>query len=322
MKESKLRNFLLLVALGLQTAAPARALDTETEGFVKTKIEPNPIVEQITPVSSAATIFDSRSDQGRPQQIAQSSFYVSLAEGRLSARVFASSDFCDPSECGGVGTWAKYSARAWSRVKMKETLFLTVPAGNYPSGLDVKLPVQVNGLLSASGDTSAQANGGYFVSLQRPETSDNRDSGILQAQGSGPNYPPLVLIDDDFVLEVFLVLPGTTLSEPLEVPYTVTANLGSNHQVFVQGRSFLEQGIAETDLENSLRFGCLIVPEGVTVASASGVFLEEPCSTAVPALGWPTLALLTALLASGGAAALRFRGSIRSRTLQEPGRTI
>lgn len=309
MKESKLRNFLLLVALGLQTAAPARALDTETEGFVKTKIEPNPIVEQITPVSSDPTIFDSRSDQGRPQQIAQSSFYVSLSEGRLSARVFASSDFCDASECGGVGTWAKYSARAWSLVKMKETLVLTVPPGSYPVGLDIQLPVAVDGLLSASGDTSAQADGGYFVELAGAGTFDNRNTGGLRAQGSGPNDPPSVLIDDAFVLEVDLVPPGTTLSEPLDVTFTVTANLGSTNQVFVQGRSFLEQGIAETDLENSLRFGCLIVPEGVTVASASGVFLEEPCSAAVPGLGWPALALLIALLvavARRGAAAPRF----------------
>ncbi len=152
-------------------------------------------------------------------------------------------------------------------IAFQDELTFLVPAGSYPDGLYTQVHGRFAGLYNSEVGAGAQISG--FASLH----TDVYDSGILSVgigeSGGGS-------IDETFMLVGAIIYPGQTLSIDIEVEVSVTAGIHRclNWAVEYNTGDGYVTGSGWNDFCGGLRFTELVVPEGISWWSASGVFLD------------------------------------------------
>ena len=167
------------------------------------------------------------------------------------------------------------------RAGFSDELFFTVPAGYYETGLQVGLTAYVRGTISS--DVGAGAEARCYVSLGYDDFSTGQLTVGVDESGT-------IVVDEDIVLTIVLVMPGTTLNQTTVYDEYVTAGIA-------RGRTWATSynpgggnviGDGDIDFANGVRITSIDVPPGVTWTSESGVFLSAVSaagdgSTAAPA---------------------------------------
>lgn len=190
-------------------------------------------------------------------------YYADLATGAIGAYSYAQSDRL--YACGNV-----------EKIGFSDRITFLVPAGTYTNDVTISLRGAITGTLSAtalSATAIANAQAGYYISF----------AGNL-FMTSPPYYAETTqVIYDPFDLTKTLVLGGTTLTEDKYYSYDLTASLNrASASTPTQYYSPYYYAEAEVDFSNTLQFTDVVVPEGVTWTSESGVFLTQSASVPEP----------------------------------------
>jgi hypothetical protein len=220
---------------------------------------------QVTSYSDSAQL------SADPGQASNSQWHANLATGSLGASLSANNAYGYNGPY--LGWW--YSG-AESTAGMMDTLHFTVPAGYYPSNVTVTITGSVEG--------SQFASGNYFSYVEW-------DGSIYSPYGGSSSsffyqntlINDSVAYDDPFAITSILVPGGTTLSSPSLIDVPVE---------FMLGRSAFQVGSgvpigdvyssANADFYNTMSISSIVVPNGVTWESASGVFFSNPTSAPEP----------------------------------------
>jgi len=189
-------------------------------------------------------------------------YFADLPAGSLGSHTFSTGDVTD--------FWP-YGFTADARVQQiyfSIRLDFTVPAGEYPAGVDVGISGRADGGLWSEIDSGASLQYGVTfgsASLQPPFLQIG-----IEESGS-------IAIHEPFELVTRIVAAGTVLPQPQVFPVVLTASISDNWTwaVLSGAPPNYQTGAAEVDLYSALRFTRVTVPAGVSWGSEDGVFLSD-----------------------------------------------
>lgn len=168
-------------------------------------------------------------------------------------------------------------ANAEGYVHLVDTLTFTIPAGTYADGVEVTASGYYSLYLEATG--RGQARGSFLASLGDVSLG----TGPLQVDGFG-GIDTLSLAEP-FALTLPLIVPGTTLLDPLQVSHSIALSYGLTTSLVAgtQGSPALPMSASGWfDGFKGAYFTSLALNDGnVTWDSASGVFLSDPIPPAI-----------------------------------------
>lgn len=216
------------------------------------------------------SLYDAITHVGEPlaPNEAQASYFADIDPGTVGAYALAA---------GGLTNFWPYGFTATGRVVdigFDILVDYLVPAGEYSEGVTVSATGRVTGNFSA--DFAASAQGQYSIHL-----------------GAGNLSPPLTHIENEETLtlnvdELFelshqTVAPGTELHEPSVVQIALSATFSNMTTSSVRTGTSPNYvlGSAEDSFYTGIEFMDMIVPEGVTWSTDTGVFLNEEDVSAV-----------------------------------------
>lgn len=224
--------------------------------------------------------------------VAWAGVHYDLAQGAIGASAQANNN---RQYDWSTLSWRYYdNAAAYTGVSVADDLYFTIPAGSYPDPLKVQISGLINGYISASGNYAAHAT--FKAALGAPE-----NPAIPAAWQLGENYSSgahimntAMAVNELFSLEATLLKPGTNLAESKTVGLRLGLSLGDGGTISAQTPVFWPDphlaGEAQSLFGNTLRIYDLQVPDGVTWASSSGVFLTD-----IQPIPEPSVALLMTL---------------------------
>jgi len=197
---------------------------------------------------------------GIEENYATIDYYANLATGAIGLYAYAESD-------------RLYARGSVGKIGFSDTLTFFVPEGYYADDLTVTLSGAITGTLSATATAHAQA--GYYISF--PGNVFMTSDGPYNAETTSAVYDP-------FELTRTLVSAGTNLESDSYFSCDLTASLNrASAWTPNQWSAPYYYAEAEVDFSNTLQFTDIIVPDGITWTSESGVFLSEyPGPTPVP----------------------------------------
>lgn len=189
-------------------------------------------------------------------------YFADLPAGALGSYTYSEGD---------VTAFYPYGFEATARVgqiSFAIRLDFTVPAGEYPAGVDVGLSGRADGGLWAEIDSGAQIQ--YEVTFGY----DSVRSPFMQI---GTYESGSIEFHEPFDLVTRIVSPGAVLPAPQVFPVTLNASITNNWTWTVLSGTppDYHAGTAEADLYSALRFTQVTVPAGVTWDSEDHVFLSD-----------------------------------------------
>lgn len=234
-----------------------------------------PIVRDI-PAGDHRSVADTATQIGPTGNVATSSYYASLAAGRIGSYVYGYGPHADLYEGGG--------AHVEATVSMDDRITITVPAGTYDEDLYVTLHGRLDGMITAQGvDGTRESNvhQTWQFSLYAPLGGDgtfNTSTPVYAYPDTSP-----VVVDQPFTLTGRILYAGTYSSDQ-----TVLVSILASLQARGSALSTYPYGDQVTsvlcDFNNTGQFTALELPEGCTWTSSSGVFMTEipePTSSAL-----------------------------------------
>lgn len=232
-----------------------------------------------TPVSGEDTLTDGPTEYHDDITCTGDPYAGNSATVRYFADLDAGSVAAYAYSTGGVLDWWPWGYTGTGRVdriSIELTLTFQVPIGVYPDGVSVSLSGAATGILESEYKAGAQAQ--YTINF----------GGIIQqsSMSVGIDEVDAVTFDDPILLTKQIVSPGTVLTAPHEYNVTLSAGLWNLQawSVMVWGSPDYITGAAEVDIfsgGNRIQFDEVIVPEGVTWHTDTGVFLDEGGVSAV-----------------------------------------
>jgi len=161
----------------------------------------------------------------------------------------------------------------------KDTLTFTIPAGSYPTGVWVDIPIDLAGWMDANGNPAFPEHVKAFVKW----SFYWRDGNYLADGIHLNNYsdPTERLVNTRLLLSECLLPAGTVLDEPEQVTRQFLAAI----QCVAGAYTEVVPGEAEVDFGSTARIVAVNVPPEVTWTSASGHFVPGPGPLALLAAG-------------------------------------
>ena len=210
--------------------------------------------------------------------------------GDPNAGNFATVKYFANLDTGSVGAYAystggilDYWPYGWTaagrvdRIYFELELTFEVPIGVYPDGVSVSLSGAATGILEAEYKATARTE--YYINFGGSLQESPLMSVGMDEVGTFP-------FDDPILVSKQIVSPGTELTEPHEYSVLLKAGLwntlASSFLLLSSPDSIT--GAAEVDVYNGgnrIQFDEVIVPEGVTWHTDTGVFLDEGNASAV-----------------------------------------
>jgi len=191
-------------------------------------------------------------------------FYANMFTATVSAQAYAH----------GVKTDTNHFQTGTGRVEdisFLDLLTYTVPAGYYPDGVQVSIGGSANGIIAS--DVGAGSRVQCYVSLY----TETFDTGILEV---GVDDEGMIQVNEDFMLTVELVPPGSTLVNPQDFNRELRVGIYNGRTWSVQyntGSGYVT-GDGYFDFSDGLEITQSHIPPGVTWTSESGVFPNFPSS--------------------------------------------
>jgi len=171
-----------------------------------------------------------------------------LASGSL--RTYAWAQYTDPSPY--------WHTNGQARSQLREGLLFELAPGHYEDGAVVTVLGYLSGSLAAVGSYP-----GTHATVSCQASFFGRDFEYSASEGP--------FVGESIQLSAPLITPGSTLTDPLEIPADVYASLVTEAQV-----KPTEVSSARCDFGGTFRFTEVQVPEGVRWTSESGLFLTIP----------------------------------------------
>ncbi len=170
-------------------------------------------------------------------------------------------------------------AVAKAAADFKDTLTFTIPAGSYPAGVWVDIPIDLAGWMDVNGDPAFPEHVKAYV-----QWNFYWWDGSYLADGIHLNNysdPAERLVNNRLLLSECLLPAGTVLDEPEQVTRQFLAAI----QCVAGAHMQMVPGEAEVDFGSTARIVAVNVPPEVTWTSASGHFVPGPGPLGPLALG-------------------------------------
>jgi len=264
----------------LLAAAPASAaLDHHVSGdlyaYAHNANAGVPISRDI-PAGAATSVADTATQIGPTGNTATASYYANLATGSLGTYIYGHGPQANVYGGGGASLEA--------HVHMDDRIYVTIPPGTYGQDLYVALHGHVEGVISAAGVDGSRASNGYqvwYFSLGGPLGGDGTFS--VRTDNIYPDTSPYV-VNEDFTLTARVLYDGTYATERV-VTLFVVASLKSKGAALGTYPYGDETTSVLCDFYHTGEFTSLVVPDGCTWESGSGVFIPEPATMGLLAAG-------------------------------------
>ena len=189
-------------------------------------------------------------------------YSADIATGEIKSYEYAQSDNVYKSSATGRINGVGFS----------DTLTFTLAAGTYDDDVEISLVGAITGSLDSNLDAGARIQ--YYITFGF-ET-------LFHDYTVNPDEDRSINVNDPFSLTKILVTAGTELLTPTEFSYALTASF-ANDYAWATGsgahsnsyNTGTYESVGEVDFYNTLQFTDVIVPDGVTWTSESGVFLSQ-----------------------------------------------
>ncbi len=191
-------------------------------------------------------------------------FYADMSTATVSAQAYAHG-VKDDTNHFHVGTGRVEG------ISFLDLLTYTVPAGYYADGVEVSIGGKVTGTIGS------EIGAGSKIQCNVSLYTESFDTGVLEV---GVDEEGTIQVNEDFMLTVQLVLPGSTLAGPKEfnLQFRVGIYNGQTWSVQYNPGSGYVTGDGYLDFSDGLKITQFKVPPGVTWTSESGVFPTLPSS--------------------------------------------
>ncbi len=193
-------------------------------------------------------------------------FYANLLSATVSSQAYALG-----TQTGPYITNISTSTGRVERIWFRDGLIYTVAAGYYADGVQVSIGGRARGTIVS------EVGAGSHVQCRVDFSTEVFDTGLL---GVGVDDEGTLQVNEDFLLTVQLLFPGSTLSSPREFNLPLTAGIfnGQTWAVAYNTGSGYVTGAGGFDFTDGLEITYFLVPSGVTWTSESGAFPHLPTS--------------------------------------------